>query len=176
MNLFSPFRHYISSTSAVRKNFPLLTIQDHYQIQYTFDITSHLRHTNDRLHEPSSDQQRADLPTLLILHGTLGGIDAARWHALGLSQYPSETVVDKPYQMLSISRPGYLSSQPSCQSFAHEAAILDQICEQLHLSKVAIMAVNGSGPTALTFVRDYPQRVTGEEDDRNFLTGEESLV
>ena len=130
MTLLSRFRQYISSTSAVRKNFPLLTVKDHHQIQYTFVISSHLRRTNGRLHEPSSDQQRTDLPTLIILHGTLGGIDAARWHALGLSKYRSETDGEaKPYQMLSISRPGYLSSQPTCHSFAHEASLLDEICE-----------------------------------------------
>ena len=164
MTFLSRFRQYISSTSAVRQNFPLLTVKDHHQIQYTFDISNHLCDTNDRLQGPCSDQQRADVPTLIILHGTLGGIDSARWHALGLSKYRSETDREaKPYQMLSMSRPGYLSSQPTCHSFAHEASLLDEICGQLNLTKVAIMAVSGSGPTALTFVRDYPHRVTGSE-------------
>jgi len=139
-----------------------LTINPQYKIQYTFDISTTFCQTVNRLHEPSFDKQHANLPTLIILHGISGGIDAARWHALGLSRYSGRLNQQRPYQILSISRPGYLSSQPKCDSFLQEAFVLDQICQRLNLEQVAIMAVSGSGPTALTFVQDYPNRVKGK--------------
>ena len=73
----------------------------------------------------------------MILHGTGGGIDAA---LLVLSQYSCQS---HPYQILSISRSGYLSSQPKCNSFSQEASILNQICQHFNLEQVIMMAVSG---------------------------------
>ena len=163
MKLLSHFRKYVSSPYPILTNFPHLTIDAQYKIQYNFDISTTFHRTVNHLHDTSSDNQKKEkLPTLIILHGTGGGIDAARWHGLGLSQYSCHSQDQRPYQILSISRPGYLSSQPTCNSFSQEAYILDQMCQHLNLEQVAIMAVSGSGPTALTFVRDYPKRANGE--------------
>lgn len=162
MKSLGQIRQHLASTRSVLTNFPRLTIDAEHQIQYTFDRSTRLCQTTHLLHQPSNDEQQADLPTLLILHGTLGGIDSARWHARGLSQYRPASQQEKVYQILSISRPGYLSSQPEYRSFSHEASILDAICEQLKLKQITVMAVSGSGPSALTFVRDFPHRVKGE--------------
>lgn len=177
MRSLSEFRSYLSSTYSILNNFPILKINGQCQIQYAFDLSSNLCRTTQLLHQPSLDRQRDDLPTLLILHGTLGGIDSARWHARGLSQYQPKSMEGRVYQMLSISRPGYLSSQPRCQSFSHEASIINQICERLQLKEVTLMAVSGSGPSALTFVRDYPQRVRGRlvDDFQNVFLEKNAL-
>jgi hypothetical protein len=66
MKLFSQFRNYISSTYSVLVNFPILTIDPQYKIQYTFDISTTFCQIVHRLHEPSFDKQNADLPTLII--------------------------------------------------------------------------------------------------------------
>lgn len=162
MKSFLQIRNHLSSTYSVLTNFPKLKLNDQQEIQYTFDLSTKLCYSSKLLHHPSSDEQQRDLPTLLILHGTLGGIDSARWHARALSQYRPRRGNEKIYQILSISRPGYLSSQPEYRSFQHEASILDEICEQLKLKQVTLMAISGSGPSALTFVRDFPHRVNGK--------------
>ena len=167
MKLLSHFRKYVSSTYPALTNFPRLTINAQYKIQYNFDVSTTFHQTVTHLHEPSSDNRNNNqLPTALMLHGTGGGIDAARWHALGLSQYSCPSQDSRPYQILSISRPGYLSSQPACNSFSQEAYILDQICQHLNLEQVTMMAVSGSGPPALTFVRDHPKRANGKSPQK----------
>lgn len=155
----SHYREYVSSTYSVLTNFPRITINGDHQIQYNFVDSISFHRKFRHLHEPSIDDQKKNLATLIILHGTGGGIDAARWHALGLSEYSCHS---HPYQILSLSRPGYLSSQPKSNSFSHEASILNQLCQYFDLKQVSIMAVSGSGPVALTFLRDYPHRVNGE--------------
>ena len=173
MKFFSRFCNYVRSTSSILVNFPKVTIASRYQIQYNFDVSTSSCQTIKDFYEPctltSGDVLCDDLPTLLILHGMVGGIDSARWHAFALSHYQSKLSKDRPYRILSISRPGYLSSQPMCHSFADEAQILDQICEHFNLKQVAVMAVSSSGPTALTFARDYPNRVKGKSNLGGFV-------
>ncbi len=90
-------------------------------------------------------------PVVLALHGTPGGYD----QTLPLGRLAER----EGYQLVAVSRPGYLRSPlevgrtPAEQADAY-AALLDALLVQ----KVAVIGISGGGPSAIEFALRYPER------------------
>ncbi|KAJ3183238.1 hypothetical protein HDU85_002264 [Gaertneriomyces sp. JEL0708] len=129
---------------------------------YTYDVSTKLKYP---FQQPTTVPAAIDqsIPTLLILHGSPGGYDSGRWHGCALATFASEEDKDKPFGVLAVSRPGYLGTGPCQGSYSDEADGLYDLINGLGLDrdKIAIMAVSGSGPVALTMRKKYPERVAG---------------
>ncbi|KAI8826806.1 Alpha/Beta hydrolase protein [Fimicolochytrium jonesii] len=105
-----------------------------------------------------SNTEISTLPAILILHGSPGGIDSAQWHARAISTFASPSA--HPFGLFALSRPGYLSSGPVCASFAEEADVIIKTLDALgRTAPVAVLAISGSGPLALTLAEKFPDRI-----------------
>jgi len=93
-------------------------------------------------------------PTVLCLHGAMGGHDQG--------QILARTIGEPGYRYIAVSRPGYLgtplSSGPSPEE---QADICAELLNLLGLGPTAIMAISGGGPTALQFALRHCDRCWG---------------
>ncbi len=93
-------------------------------------------------------------PTVLVLHGTIGGYDQA--------QTLAEMVASDDYQFISVSRPGYLQTPlVTGPSFSEQADAYAALLDELGIDQVALMAISGGGPSAMQFALRYPERTWG---------------
>ena len=92
-----------------------------------------------------------DGPAVLALHGAMGGYDQGIILA--------RTVASPTYRFVSISRPGYLGTAISTGRTPQEQADLCvEVLDHLGISKAAVIAISGGGPTALQFALRYAPR------------------
>lgn len=91
---------------------------------------------------------------ILILHGSPGGIDAAR----AMSQFLDR---DK-FKVICLSRPGYLNTplSPVHPSIDAEADLLVALLDAFRISRVGVLAWSGGGPVAYHLASRYPHRVS----------------
>ncbi|KAK3180089.1 hypothetical protein K4F52_008489 [Lecanicillium sp. MT-2017a] len=91
---------------------------------------------------------------ILILHGTPGGIDAAR----SMSRFLDKDI----FQVICLSRPGYLNTplHPAHRSIDAEADLLAALLDALKVPRAGVLAWSGGGPSAYQFASRYPDRVT----------------
>ncbi|KAN0114405.1 alpha/beta hydrolase fold protein [Hyaloscypha variabilis] len=93
---------------------------------------------------------------ILILHGSPGGIDAAR----SMSHF-----LDKDrFKVICLSRPGYLntplSPDPDHRSIDDEADLVAALLDTLGIPRVGILAWSGGGPVAYQLASRHPHRVS----------------
>ncbi|OKL56777.1 hypothetical protein UA08_07811 [Talaromyces atroroseus] len=91
---------------------------------------------------------------ILILHGSPGGIDAAR----AMSQFLDR---DK-FKVICLSRPGYLNTplSPVHHSIDAEADLLVALLDAFRIPRVGVLAWSGGGPAAYQLASRYPHRVS----------------
>ncbi|WP_242393963.1 alpha/beta fold hydrolase [Anaeromyxobacter oryzisoli] len=97
---------------------------------------------------------RGEGPTVLSLHGALGGWDQGLLLA--------RTVGDPAFRYVAPSRPGYLGTALSlARTPAEQGALYRDLLDALGIERAAVMAVSGGGPSALAFALDHPDRCWG---------------
>lgn len=91
---------------------------------------------------------------ILILHGSPGGIDAARAMALFLDR--------RRFKVICLSRPGYLNTplSPEHHSIDDEADLLVALLDALRIRYVGVLAWSGGGAAAYQLASLYPHRVS----------------
>lgn len=91
---------------------------------------------------------------VLILHGSPGGIDAAR----SMSEFLDKAA----FQTICLSRPGYLNTPLSAlhRSIDAEADLVAALLDALHIPQVGVLAWSGGGPVAYQLASRHPQRVS----------------
>jgi pimeloyl-ACP methyl ester carboxylesterase len=91
---------------------------------------------------------------ILILHGSPGGIDAAR--AMG------RFLPENRFRIIVVSRPGYLGTplDPADPSIDHEADLMTALLAELNADRVGVFAWSGGGPSAYRLAARHPERVT----------------
>ncbi|KAJ3056006.1 hypothetical protein HK097_008495 [Rhizophlyctis rosea] len=160
--MFSSFRQWTANATTKVLNQGSVARLPRHTIQYSFDVST--KFPIPYYLPSTSSKIDTTLPILLIVHGSPGGFDSARWHASGLSTFAPHHLKQKPFGIITFARPGYLNSQPPCPTFDEEASVINDFLNHIGVgdkSKVAVMAVSGSGPVALTLRKDYPSRVSG---------------
>lgn len=98
---------------------------------------------------------RGDGPSVLVLHGSPGGIDSAEVMSAFL---PSDA-----FRVITLSRPGYLGTPPlsSGGSIDEEADLLAGALDVLGIDAVRVFAWSGGGPVAYRLAALHPDRVLG---------------
>ncbi|HSB72655.1 MAG TPA: alpha/beta hydrolase [Candidatus Methylomirabilis sp.] len=95
-----------------------------------------------------------DGPTVLALHGAMGGYDQGVILA--------RTIGAPGYRFVAVSRPGYLGTPLTAGRTPEEQADLcADLLDALGVSKAAVMAVSGGGPCALQFALRHRDRCWG---------------
>ncbi len=91
---------------------------------------------------------------ILILHGSPGGIDAAR----SMSRFLDK---DK-FQTICLSRPGYLKTplSPVHRSIDDEADLVVALLDALQIPRAGVLAWSGGGAAAYQLASRHPQRVS----------------
>jgi pimeloyl-ACP methyl ester carboxylesterase len=91
---------------------------------------------------------------ILILHGSPGGIDAAR----SMSHF-----LDKDrFRIICLSRPGYLNTplSPVHRSIDAEADLIIALLDALQIPRTGVLAWSGGGPAAYQLAARYPHRIS----------------
>lgn len=91
---------------------------------------------------------------VLVIHGSPGGIDAAR--AMGSFLPPDR------FHTIALSRPGYLGTplDPTDTSIDHEADLLAALLDTLDVERAGVLAWSGGGPSAYRLAVRHPDRVS----------------
>jgi len=90
-------------------------------------------------------------PTVLALHGAMGGHDQ--------SVILARTIGEAGYRFLCVSRPGYLGTPlASGRTSEEQADLCAALLDQLDVRAAAVMAVSGGGPCAIQFALRHPGR------------------
>jgi pimeloyl-ACP methyl ester carboxylesterase len=99
-------------------------------------------------------EARGSGTAVLVLHGSPGGIDAARMMARFLPPEEFRTIV--------LSRPGYLGTPLSAAgtSIDHEADLLAAVLDALGVDRAGVLAWSGGGPSAYRLAVRHPGRVS----------------
>ncbi|MFT4080759.1 alpha/beta fold hydrolase [Rhodomicrobium sp.] len=94
-------------------------------------------------------------PAIIALHGGLGGFDQSLLLARAALSTPG-------YQILAISRPGYLGTPLNAgQTPEEQADLCKALLDALEIGKAAIIAVSAGGLAALQFALRHPERCWG---------------
>ncbi|HEY2266771.1 MAG TPA: alpha/beta hydrolase [Streptosporangiaceae bacterium] len=90
---------------------------------------------------------------VIVLHGSPGGIDAAR--AMGHFLPPEK------FRTIALSRPGYLGTPLGAggASIDHEADLLAAVLDTLGVDRAGVFAWSGGGPSAYRLAVRHPGRV-----------------
>ncbi len=90
-------------------------------------------------------------PTILLLKGGHCSRDTDLSH---------RSLIYEGFALLTISRPGYDSTEVSAGRTAAEfAETIVSVLDHLHIEKVAVIAVSSAGPTGIALAAYYPDRV-----------------
>jgi pimeloyl-ACP methyl ester carboxylesterase len=90
---------------------------------------------------------------VLVVHGTMGGFDAGLMLA--------KPVIDAGYQVISVSRFGFLRSPlPENASVNMQADAYACLLDALGIQQVAIMTVSGGAISSIRFAARYPERIS----------------
>jgi pimeloyl-ACP methyl ester carboxylesterase len=93
-------------------------------------------------------------PAVLALHGAMGGWDQ--------SLLLARTIGAPGYRIIAVSRPGYLGTALSTGRTPEEQADLYvELLDALGVSRAAVMAVSGGGPSAVHFALRHAERCWG---------------
>ncbi|KMQ50561.1 putative hydrolase protein [Chitinispirillum alkaliphilum] len=90
---------------------------------------------------------------VLIIHGAGGGYDQG--------EVLASAVLDTEFNWIAPSRFGYLrSSLPENATNEDQAHAFMKLLDQLHIDRVAVVALSAGGPSAIHFALIYPERVS----------------
>ncbi|MDD5488788.1 MAG: alpha/beta hydrolase [Candidatus Omnitrophica bacterium] len=98
------------------------------------------------------DITEGDLPTVLSIHGGLGGADQARVIVSWVDK--------KKYRILCPSRPGYLGTPiESGRTIEEQADLFAALLDELKIDKVAAISASAGGPLCYAFAVRHPSRI-----------------
>ncbi|MGQ4512338.1 alpha/beta fold hydrolase [Streptomyces sp. DW26H14] len=99
-------------------------------------------------------EERGSGTPVLVMHGSPGGIDAAR--VMG------EFLPEDRFRSIALSRPGYLGTPLGADdsSIDHEADLLAALLDRLGVEQAGVLAWSGGGPAAYRLAVRHPERVT----------------
>jgi pimeloyl-ACP methyl ester carboxylesterase len=91
---------------------------------------------------------------VLVLHGSPGGIDAAR----AMSRFLPENT----FRTICLSRPGYLGTplDPADPSIDREADLLAALLDEVGVARAGVLAWSGGGPAAYRLAVRHPDRIS----------------
>lgn len=91
---------------------------------------------------------------ILVLHGSPGGIDAAR----SMSRFLDRNT----FRVICLSRPGYLNTplSPTMHSIDDEADLLASLLDAWQIPKTGVLTWSGGGPAAYQLAARHPDRVS----------------
>jgi pimeloyl-ACP methyl ester carboxylesterase len=90
-------------------------------------------------------------PTIVILHGLKGGYDQG--------VVTSNLLNDKNFNIISVSRPGYLRTPlDTGTSFEEQADAVAALLDALNIDKAAVIGQSIGGSIAIQFALRYPER------------------
>lgn len=90
---------------------------------------------------------------LLVVHGNAGGFDQ------GLIM--ANKTIDPQFQVLSVSRFGYLrSSMPEKPSVVMQADAYASLLDSLNMEKIAVVGYSAGSASSIQFALRYPERVS----------------
>lgn len=91
---------------------------------------------------------------VIVLHGSPGGIDAARTM--------SRFLTHGGFRVICLSRPGYLRTplDPIDGSIDHESDLFAAVLDAMGVQRAAVLAWSGGGPAAFRFAVRHPTRVS----------------
>lgn len=93
-------------------------------------------------------------PTVLAIHGAMGGYDQG--------QILVRTLGEPGYRYVAVSRPGYLGTPITAGRTPEEQADLyARLLDGLGIRQTAIMAISGGGPSAIHFALRHSDRCWG---------------
>ncbi len=105
-------------------------------------------------HGPIEYVASGEGPTVLALHGAMGGYDQG--------QILVRTIGEPGYRYVSVSRPGYLGTPLTAGRTSEEQADLyAELFDRLDIRGTAIMAISGGGPSAIHFALRHRDRCWG---------------
>jgi pimeloyl-ACP methyl ester carboxylesterase len=90
---------------------------------------------------------------ILVVHGSPGGGD----QGVVLGQF----LVDKGYQIIAPSRPGYLETPLSSgETIDQQSELFIKLLDHLKIKKLPVICWSGGGPLSYRLALKYPQRVS----------------
>jgi pimeloyl-ACP methyl ester carboxylesterase len=91
---------------------------------------------------------------VIVVHGSPGGVDAARAMSRFLPQDAFRTIY--------LSRPGYLGTplDPADPSIDHESDLLAAVLDEVGVKRAGVLAWSGGGPAAYRLAVRHPQQVS----------------
>lgn len=103
---------------------------------------------------PVEVESRGTGVPVLLVHGSPGGVDAARMMGRFLP-------LDR-FRTIAVSRPGYLGTplDPTDTSIDHEADLLAALLDALSIERAGVLAWSGGGPCAYRLAVRHPDRVS----------------
>lgn len=105
-------------------------------------------------HGPVEYVASGEGPTVLVLHGAMGGYDQG--------QILVRTIGEPGYRYLSVSRPGYLSTLLTAgRTPVEQADLYVELLDGLGIRQTAIIAISGGGPSAIHFALHHRDRCRG---------------
>ena len=117
-------------------------------------VTIHPQTMETVLGKVEFDLTEGEGPVVLASHGGIGGVDQARLLLNWLD--PTE------YQLLSISRPGYLGTPLSSgRSFEAQADLFAALLDTLRIEQAAVVTLSAGGPPGYQFAVRHPDRIWG---------------
>ncbi|MBD3192967.1 MAG: alpha/beta fold hydrolase [Candidatus Heimdallarchaeota archaeon] len=91
-------------------------------------------------------------PIIVMCHGAPGGYDQG---------YLLEELIEKGYQVLCFSRPGYLQTPLKNQSIEDQVKLLNALLDELFIEEVIIAGFSAGGPIAISYAQNYPEKTKG---------------
>ena len=105
-------------------------------------------------HGPIEYVASGEGPTVLALHGAMGGYDQG--------QNLVRTIGEPRYRYLSVSRPGYLGTPLTAgRTPEDQADLYAELLDGLDIHHTGIMAISGGGPSAIHFTLRHRSRCWG---------------
>jgi len=93
-------------------------------------------------------------PAVLVLHGAGGGYDQG--------MIATDPLADEGFQVISISRPGYLRTPlETGETPKEQADACAALLDELGIQSTAIVGISAGGPPSIQFALNYPNRCWG---------------
>jgi len=111
-------------------------------------------HTVQTSRGPMEIARQGEGPPVLIVHGLMGGYDQGLLFA--------DALVKNGFEVISVSRPGYLLTPLSTGKTPEEQAqALIALLNALSIQKAVVMGISAGGPCSIDLALDHPDRVAG---------------
>jgi pimeloyl-ACP methyl ester carboxylesterase len=103
---------------------------------------------------PVEAATRGEGPAVLVLHGAGGGYDQG--------MIATDSLADEGFQVISISRPGYLRTPlETGETPKEQADACAAMLDELDIQSAAVAGISAGGPPSIQFALHFPKRCWG---------------